>query len=45
METSSGEHNAFINLNRKYMYTYKEKSYPGSKLLLFQREINIAVLG
>ena len=33
METSSGEHNAFINLNRKYMYTYKEKSYPGSKLL------------
>ena len=34
METSSGEHNAFINLNRNYMYMYKDTSYLGSKLLL-----------
>ena len=32
METSSGEHNAFINLNRNYMYMYKDTSYLGSKL-------------
>ena len=34
METSYGEHNAFINLNRKYMYTYKDTSYLGSKLTM-----------
>ena len=32
METSNGEHNAFINLNRNYMYMYKDTSYLGSKL-------------
>ena len=32
METSSGEHNAFINLNRNYTYMYKDTSYLGSKL-------------
>ena len=30
METSNGEHNAFINLDRNYMY--KDMSYLGSKL-------------
>ena len=32
METSNGEHNAFINLNGNYMYMYKDASYLGSKL-------------
>ena len=32
METSNGEHNAFINLNRNYMYMYKDTSDLGSKL-------------
>ena len=32
METSNGEDNAFINLNRNYMYMYKDTSYLGSKL-------------
>ena len=32
METSYGEHNAFIKLNRNYMYMYKDTSYLGSKL-------------
>ena len=30
METSNGERNAFINLDRNYMY--KDTSYLGSKL-------------
>ena len=30
LETGNGEHNAFINLNRNYMY--KDISYLGSKL-------------
>ena len=30
IETSNGEHNAFINLDRNYMY--KDTSYLGSKL-------------
>ena len=30
VETSNGEHNAFINLNRNYMY--KDTSYLGGKL-------------
>ena len=39
METSNGEHNAFINLNRNYMYMYKDTSYLGSKLpqLIFSK--------
>ena len=32
METSNGEHNAFINLNRNYMYMYEDTSFLGSKL-------------
>ena len=32
METSNGEHNAFINLNWNYMYMYKDTSYLVSKL-------------
>ena len=32
METSNGEHNAFINLNGNYMYMYKDTSYLGCKL-------------
>ena len=33
METTNGEHNAFISLNRNYMYMCKDTSYLGSKLL------------